>query len=167
MVYFSSDFHLCHKSILKYRTQFKTTEEHDEYFLQKMEKLGKRDVLFILGDFIFDGDNYDKYIKRIRKMKCRIKLIMGNHDSLKLYQEINQKPQSPEGTIEIQLPLFSYKNMWISHCPIHPNELRNRLGNIHGHLHQSVLDDDKYFDVCPEKHNFEFVTLDDIKEHFK
>jgi len=168
MNYFTSDLHLGHKAIVKYRSQFNTAEEHDEYWLQKMEKLGKRDILFVLGDFLFDGPNYDKYILRIRKMKVRIKLVFGNHDSLLLYKEVNQKPQSPEGSIELQLPLFSYKNTWISHCPIHPKELRNRRGCIHGHLHNSVLDDpnEVYFDVCPEKHNFEFVKWEEINEFY-
>ena len=169
MNYFTSDLHLGHKAISKYRPGFPSMEAHDEYWLAKMETLGKRDILFILGDFLFDGPNYDEYIKRIRKLKCRIKLVMGNHDSLRLYEEINRKSQSPEGSIEIQLPFFSYKNFWLSHAPIHPQELRNRYLNIHGHLHDSVLDDPNgdYFDVSPEKHNFDFVKFEEIKEHFE
>jgi calcineurin-like phosphoesterase family protein len=162
--YFTSDLHLGHKAITKYRSHFKSSQEHDEHFFKLLEALGKRDIVFVLGDFLFDGDHYNEYIQRIRKLKCRIKLIMGNHDSKLLYNEINQKPQSPEGSIEIQLPLFSYKNFWLSHCPIHPQELRKRKGNIHGHLHYSVLDDERYFDVSPEKHNFEFVDFEDIKK---
>ena len=169
MIYFTSDLHLGHRAISKYRPYFDSTEQHDEYWLQKMEQLGKRDILYVLGDFLFPGPHYNEYIKRIRKMKCRIKLVMGNHDSIELYKEINQKPMSPEGSIEIQLPLFSYKNFWLSHAPIHPQEMRSRKGNIHGHLHGSILDDpdEKYFDVCPEKHAFEFVNFEDIKARFK
>ena len=163
MNYFTSDLHLGHRAICKYRDIFKTTKEHDEYILQEMEKLGKRDILFILGDFLFDGPHYEEYIKRIRKMKCRIKLIMGNHDSLELYKEINQKPQSPEGSIEIQLPLFSYKNCWLSHAPIHPGELRNRDLCIHGHMHLEKLDDLRYFNVNIDVNDYKFVKFDDIK----
>ena len=166
MNYFSSDFHLGHRAIPKYRTRFKDMEEHDEYILQEMEKLGKRDILYVLGDFLFDGPHYESYIKRIRKMKCRIKLIMGNHDSLDLYKEINQKPQSPEGSIEIQLPLFSYKNCWISHCPIHSSELRNRQGNIHGHMHLESLPDKRYFNVNLDVNDYKFVSFEDIKRYF-
>ena len=54
MVYFSSDFHLGHKAILKYRPQFSTIEEHDNAIFSQLEKLTKRDQLFILGDFLFD-----------------------------------------------------------------------------------------------------------------
>jgi len=44
---------------------------------------------------------------------------MGNHDSLKLYKINNPK-------IEMQLPLFTYKDFWLSHCPIHPQKMRTR-----------------------------------------
>ena len=154
----TSDLHLSHRAICKYRDVFATSAEHDEYVLSEIEKLTKRDILFILGDFLFDSADYDAYMDRLNKTKCRIKLVMGNHDSTKLYKE----PR-----FEMQLPLFTFKNMWVSHCPIHPNELRNRLGNVHGHLHFAELDDDRYFDVGLDKNNYEFVSLDYIKDKFK
>ena len=154
MILFSSDWHLGHKVIVPKYRKFDSQEEHDNLFLDKMSKLNKRDILFILGDFIFDSDKYDYYMTQVNKMSCRIKLVMGNHDSLKLYKE--QK-------LEIQLPLFSYKNNWISHCPIHPKELRNRDMNIHGHLHGDIIEDPRYFNVSPENNNFEFVDFDYIK----
>jgi len=158
MNYFSSDFHLGHKVIVPKYRNFSSQEEHDNLILDNISKLNKRDILFILGDFIFKSDKYDYYINQLSKMSCRIKLIMGNHDNLKLYKE-TRLPK-----LEIQLPLFSYKNFWISHCPIHPQEIRNKLGNIHGHLHNSELNDKRYFDVGLGKNNFKFVTFDEIKE---
>lgn len=164
MVYFTSDLHLGHKSICKYRTKFSTPKEHDDYVIDKILALGKRDILFVLGDFLFDGDHYDEYIDRLAKKKCRIKLIMGNHDSLKLYKE---------DWIEMQLPLFSYKNHWITHCPIHSQEIRNRAGVIHGHLHGDVVkagpytNDKRYFNVNLDNNNFEFVTMEQITKGIK
>ena len=102
MIFFTSDLHFGHRVICKYRSNFKTAQEHDEYFLQKIEALGKRDILYILGDFLFDGEFYDEYIKRLQKVKCRIKLVMGNHDSLKLYNEINPTLNGRPSRIEIQ-----------------------------------------------------------------
>ncbi len=163
MNYYSSDFHLGHKSICKYRPQFSTPEEHDECILQMMEKLTKRDILYVLGDFLFEGPKYKEYLERIKKMPVRIKLIMGNHDSIDLYTDCIGS------NIEIQLPLFSYKNMWISHAPIHHQEIRGRTLNIHGHLHGVVVRDIKgdpdprYFNVNLDNNNFEFVHLDTIK----
>lgn len=158
--YFTSDWHLGHRVITKYRSQFKTIEEHDNAIFAEAEKLTKRDIIFVIGDFLFDCDNFEYYLERISKLPCRIKLIMGNHDSLKLYSQTIAK------NIEIQLPLFTYKSFWISHCPIHPDELRNRIGNIHGHLHNATLDDNRYFDVGLDKNNFKFINWEDIREIF-
>ena len=118
MNYFSSDFHLGHRVIIKYRPQFSSIEEHDNAILEQISKLKKRDILYILGDFLFDCEQYNYYITQLNKMSCRIKLVLGNHDSLKLLKE---------DKFEIQLPLYSYKNLWVSHAPIHPQEIRGRL----------------------------------------
>jgi calcineurin-like phosphoesterase family protein len=161
MKLFSADFHLGHKVIVPKYRDFISIEEHDNLIFDQMAKLKKRDILYIVGDFLFDSEHYDNYIETLSKMSCRIKLIMGNHDSMKLYKE-TRLPK-----LEIQLPLFSHKNYWISHCPIHPQELRNRYGNIHGHLHQAQLNDDRYFEVGLDQNNNQFVDFDYIQETFK
>lgn len=155
---FTSDTHLLHKAIPKYRTEFSSMEEHDSYIIDKIVSLPKRTVLHILGDFIFDGDRYEEYIERLSKKKCRIKLILGNHCSKNLYRQKEQE------LFELQLPLYSYKNNWISHCPIHPKELRGRDLNIHGHLHKSIIEDDRYFNVNLDINNYEFVTWEEIRD---
>lgn len=164
MVYFTSDLHLGHKAIPKYREPFADMEEHDNYVIERILELGKRDVLHILGDFLFDGPHYDMYIERLKKAKCRIKLCMGNHDSLKLYKPIFK--DNGHFLFEVQLPFFSYKNMWLSHPPIHPKEMRNRKGNIHGHLHMETLEDPNYYNVNLDVNNYQFVTLERIREYF-
>ena len=161
MILFTSDCHFGHKAITKYRNQFQSVEEHDAAIFDEMSKLNKRDILFVLGDFLFEGPQYEKYLHTISKMSCRIKLLMGNHDSIDLYN------QNIAQNIEIQLPLFSYKNYWLSHCPIHPLELRNREGNIHGHLHNAMLPDPNYYDVGLDKNSFKLVDFEYIKETIK
>lgn len=157
-IYFTSDTHLGHKVITKYRTQFSTQEEHDEAILTEMSKLKKRDILYVLGDFAFDSDKLEWYLQQIAKMPFRLKLVMGNHDSLELYK------QDIARNIEIQLPFFSYKNYWLSHCPIHPQEIRGRLGNLSGHCHFTSVPDDRYYNVGLDTNGFKFVDFDDIKE---
>lgn len=158
MNYFTSDFHFGHKNILKFRPEFSSLEEHDNVILDNISKLNKRDILFILGDFIFDCKNYDYYITQLNKMSCRFKVILGNHDSLKVIYE-------PK--FEIQLPLFSYKSFWLSHCPIHSSEIRGRYGNIHGHLHKCVIYDKRYTNVNVDVNDFKFLKFDDIKLNMK
>jgi len=172
-VYFTSDLHIGHRSICKYRDRFKDADEHHEYMINKILELSKRDILFIIGDFLFDGPDYFKHIEKLKNKKCRIKLVLGNHDAKELYYE---------DIFEIQLPLFNYKSMWVSHCPIHPQELRNRAGCIHGHLHsesvkkreydiiddcEHLVPDPRYFNVNIEDNNYEFVKLETIKEYFE
>ena len=173
-VFFTSDLHIGHKNIFKYRDIFNSAEEHHEYMISKIESMTKRQMVVILGDFLFDCDEYNEYLKRILNAKCKIKLLLGNHDSKKLYNS----------GLDIQLPFYSYKNMWVSHAPVHPDELRNRVGNIHGHLHKEFImkdainlkyglfpentriKDDRYFNVNIDVNNYEFVPLDTIKQHF-
>ena len=167
MVYFSSDFHLGHKAILKYRPQFSTIEDHDNAIFSQLEKLTKRDQLFILGDFLFDCPEFENYLTRLSKLQAKFKLIMGNHDSLKLYS------QTIAQNLMLHLPLVNYKNFWLSHCPMHEQELRGRLGNIHGHLHGAYVEDQSgsinynYFNVNLDNNNFKLVELDTIKNYFK
>lgn len=159
MVYFTSDLHLGHRNIAKYRKPFSTAKEHDEFMIDKLSKLNKRDLIFILGDFIFKGEYFYEQMRTISKLPCRIKVILGNHDSLELLDYRSH-------WLSIENPLMSYKNLWLSHCPIHTNELRNRQGNVHGHLHKESLEDSRYFNVNIDVNAYEFVTLDTIKEHF-
>jgi calcineurin-like phosphoesterase family protein len=159
MRYFTSAIHLGHNNIVqKYRTEISSVQEHDQLFFDQLYALGKRDILVIIGDFLFDCENYDQYIEKISRAKCRIQLVFGNHDSLKLLK--CEK-------IEIQLPLYSYKNIWISHCPIHPSEMRGRLGNIHGHLHKCKIPDNRYFNVNFDVNDYKFVSNDTILNYFK
>lgn len=156
-IWFTSDWHLGHKGILKYRTGFKTPEEHNQTFVDSFNKVvHKRDTVYFLGDIVFEPE----YLQTIRELKaCKKVLVLGNHDYLKAEEYLT--------VFDEVLGFKGYKNFWISHCPIHPQELRGRVGNIHGHLHGSILDDSRYFDVSPEKHNFELVNLEKIKLYFK
>lgn len=157
MNYFTSDFHLGHKNILKYRPEFNSIGEHDNIIFEEISKLKKRDILFILGDFIFDSKDYEYYIKQLEKMSCRFKVLLGNHDSLKILKEEK---------FEIQLPIYSYKNFWLSHCPIHENEMRDRKGNIHGHLHKEIIDNSFYLNVNIDVNNYKFLNFDEIIDIF-
>ena len=48
---------------------------------------------------------------------------------------------------------FSYKGVWLTHIPIHPDELRGRP-NIHGHTHNHIINDNRYLNVCMEQINY-------------
>lgn len=158
-VLFTSDLHLGHKAITKYRNHFESADHHDKFILLKILQLSKRTILYVLGDFLFDGPHFESYLQILSQAKCEIRVIMGNHDSKLLYS------QNIATNIKIELPLFTYKGFWLSHCPIHPHEMRNRSGNIHGHLHHETLPDPKYINVNFDVNDFQFVPLDNIIKH--
>ena len=157
-VYFTSDWHFGHSAILKYRPNFKSIEEHDKAFIDNFNDIvKKRDTVFFLGDIAFT----DEALEQLKKLNyCHKKILyLGNHDYLdtEKYLEVFDEVHA----------FRSWKSYWLSHCPIHPQELRNRKGNIHGHLHGSVLSDFRYFDVSPEKHDFKLVDYEEIKKYFE
>jgi len=170
-VFFTSDWHFGHRAILKYRKGFESIEQHDQMFIDKFnETVSKRDTVFFMGDIAFTKEGLEK-LKQLRHCHKKI-LYLGNHDTLKteIYLEYFDEVHS----------LRSFKSFWLTHCPIHPQEMRNRIGCIHGHLHASVLKEKltltkkfpfiarakKYFDVCPEKHDYNLVDFEDIKKYF-
>ena len=152
-----SDTHFGDANILRIRDRFSSIEEHDSLILDQIAKMRKKDILHMHGDILFDSPNFVWYMNQFRKMSCRIKIIMGNHDSRRLYRE---------DKVEIQSPLYTYKSFWLSHCPIHPDEMRNRKGNIHGHTHSRIINSPEYFNVALDVHDFKFVPFEEIVEYY-
>lgn len=151
-----SDLHLGHKNILKYSGQFRggtTSEEHDAWLIDQINsKVKKGDLLYILGDVAFDEQSLD-LVKKIKGMKI---LVRGNHDVLatQKYLEYFQQVYG----------LWKYKGtFWLSHAPIHPDELRGCL-NIHGHVHQNSIKDSRYINACVEMTYGIPQSLDDLFE---
>ena len=140
----TSDLHLGHKSITKYRPQF-TKEEHDEIIFDNLaSNITKRDTLFLLGDIAF---TLDWHIK-VAAIKCKHKvIILGNHDT-----DRSVKVHQFAGLYDKVHGLLSHRGYWWSHCPIHPQEMRGRTGNIHGHMHGNNIWDPREFpDASPEE----------------
>lgn len=155
-VWFTSDLHFGHKGVHNFRKQFSSDVEHNEVLVDNIcSKLHKRDTLWILGDICFTYDSL-RYLEQIARCCAVLRLVPGNHDiDNRHYAHIAQ-----------HIMAFTvYKGAWISHCPIHPQEMRNRYANVHGHLHSKVIDDPRYYNVCPEHHDFHPIQFLDIKEY--
>lgn len=163
----TSDLHLGHKNIHKYRTRFSTACEHHNFVFENLAtNVGKRDTLYILGDCAFDKF----WLEKIKNIKCQHKkLICGNHDS-----EHHTMKELCDAFDSVEA-LMSKRNVWFSHCPIHPQEMRGRLLNIHGHLHNQIVEkpvfeygklfvkpDLHYFNVCVEHTNYKPISFAEI-----
>lgn len=153
----SSDLHIGHRNVVKWRPNFSSVEEHDEYIINShIRNIDKRDVWVCLGDVCFDRDK----LHLLNQINCEKKvLILGNHctehlsimDLLEVFDEIHSMKKG------------SYKGVryWLSHAPIHPEELRERI-NIHGHCHERCIDGSQYLNACLEHTNYEPIWMEDL-----
>ena len=151
----TSDLHLGHKNICKYREQFNSSEEHDEVLWDNLaSSVNKHDTVFFLGDIAFTPYWLDK-IKHLKVAHKR--LIVGNHDT-----ERGITMRHLCDSYDSVVSFMTHKNYWLSHCPIHPQEMRGRNGNIHGHLHGKVVDDPLYFNACVEHTEYKPILWGDL-----
>ena len=143
------DLHLGHKNITKFRTEFSSVKEHDDCILDNLSIISKRNLVWFLGDVAFDKTS----LNLLSKLPFRKRLILGNHDLSKdiTMQDLIQVYEQIDS-------LVSYKNTWISHCPIHPDEIRNRCINIHGHTHSHIINDCRYVNLSAE--NIKYTPVD-------
>ena len=152
-VHFIADTHFGHRNICKYRSQFASTEDHDKNIILRWNsKIRKKDIVYVLGDFLIHNDKYDMY-QLVHSLNGNIRVITGNHDYTQYYYDLN---------IPMVNGLLKKYGYWLSHAPIHPSELRGHK-NIHGHIHDKHIDDENYINVCCEHINYTPISLDEIR----
>lgn len=154
-IYFTSDWHLNHAFVAKTRG-YDDVDEHDIAIMESMLHLNKRDMLWVLGDIIWGDHGWkvmDMLDPRIRKHA-----VLGNHDKFSTEHYL-------EHFVTVQ-GAVKYKGLWLTHIPIHPQEIFRAKANVHGHIHEFGHTDNigpPYINV-----NWDFwkrpVSLTEIKE---
>jgi calcineurin-like phosphoesterase family protein len=157
-----SDTHFGHRNICNYRPEFSSMDEHDETIIENIVKtVKKRDTLWLLGDCFFTADT-EKYVKRIAATGAILNFIPGNHDTdtnerIDLFKSfVNQGYFNKVGS------LFRVGKYWLSHPPIHQQELYGKK-NIHGHVHRKTVSDENYINVSCENIRYVPVNLQNIE----
>lgn len=163
-VYFIADLHLGHKNICKYRKQFNSPELHDAQIAQNVISVArKRDSLWLLGDCFFTEDSLS-HLKEFRRAFKRINFVIGNHDTEGKERQEVINTILKDKLVDTIHSLVKYKGFWLSHAPIHPEELRGKM-NIHGHTHSHFINDNRYYNICVEGLCDYFpITLNDIRD---
>lgn len=154
-VRFISDLHLGHKSICNFaghaRGDCRNVDEHDEWIVKQWNSVvSKNDLVWVLGDVAFNKHK----LPLLNRMKGNKHLILGNHDkfSLDMYRPYFNRIHGFQ----------KYKGIWLSHAPIHSQELRG-LPNVHGHLHLDKVNDPRYLCVSVEHVHGRPISFDEIK----
>jgi calcineurin-like phosphoesterase family protein len=152
-----SDHHLGHANIIDYCDRpFKSVEEMHEYMIMKHNSVVKpTDQTYFLGDVAF----HNKTLPLLNRFNGKKVLIKGNHDKLTL-REYMKYFKDVRGSHLID-------GVLLTHIPVHPCELEHRFKlNAHGHMHNSFVDDIKYFNCCVEKLDYTPISIDELKEKF-
>ena len=81
--FYLADLHLAHPGILKHcpdTRRFSSTEEMDVAIVDRInQRVGKEDILYILGDFCLSG--MQEYVDHLfHAIHGRKRLVIGNHD---------------------------------------------------------------------------------------
>lgn len=138
-VYFISDIHLCDPNIAINFRGFANVYDHDEALIDCWNSsINKHDTVWCLGDV---GRNKTRLEVLLPRLNGNKKLVMGNHDR---YQT--------KWYLQYFYHLFGavrYKEMLLTHVPIHPSEFYRFKLNVHGHIHHKdrCIDDKRYFNV--------------------
>ena len=157
-MFLAADLHIGQASIVKYRTRhdgsvFLDTHEHTEYLkIRWNATVNPKDTVIILGDVAFGADN----IQLLKEFNGIKKLIMGNHDSYPAEKYL-QVFNSVQASMQIC-------NMILTHIPAHPGQFPRYAANIHGHLHETRLEDPRYFCVSMDQIGYKPIPLSEVFE---
>ena len=156
-VYVTSDWHIGHTGIHeKFRTQFVSERDHDDYILSRARQMvTKRDVLIVVGDATWTLDGLQKI--KDAEFPCRMILVAGNHDTLDASEYLE--------VFTDVVGVYAYKKYWITHMPVHRQELYGR-SNIHGHCHRGgpweVNKEKEYFNAILEFNDYAPVNMQEV-----
>jgi calcineurin-like phosphoesterase family protein len=105
--------------------------------------------VWVLGDAAFTVDGLESF----RALPGRKILVRGNHDELPVQMYLS--------VFEEVYGITRYKKSWLTHAPIHPDELRGK-SNIHGHVHLNTIPDARYVNVSAEVIAYTPVNYRDV-----
>jgi calcineurin-like phosphoesterase family protein len=153
-VFAIADLHLGHDNLALHRG-FNSCQQHDNLIISNWNKtVSKKDTVYILGDITMEKDLYEFYLSKLNGIK---NVILGNHDLPQHIHSLLKYVNKIAG-------MFDYKGGTLTHCPIHPMELENNKFrfNIHGHIHEEKIENDKYICVSCEHVNYTPILIETL-----
>lgn len=177
--FFIGDTHFGHKNIIlfdaiKAHRPFKSIEEHDEELIKRWNGVvAKNDIVWHLGDVAFGRAGLE-LVSRLNGTK---KLVLGNHDQYPTAEYLRHF-HKVYGAV-------AHAGYLLTHVPVYPRQLEREgfhQGNIHGHLHTSVVEkclnpcsddmarfgpDNRYVNVSCEQINLTPISFEELQRRQK
>jgi len=161
-IWIVSDTHFGHANILKFKddhnnlfrgNRFSSVGDMDEHMVERWNSVVKDgDKIYHLGDVFFGLGH--TVLNRLRGQK---RLILGNHDN-------GKDPHIQKYFNKIMMwRMFPEFNVVLTHVPIHDSGLEYKVKwNVHGHIHQQVLPDLRYFNASVEQIDYTPINMEDV-----
>ena len=145
MIYMTSDFHFNHSKEFIYGPRgFESSEEMNAVIVQNFDKvLRPDDTLYVLGDLCLGGsseENAERNKKLIESINGNLKVILGNHDTLKRI-ELYKSCRNIEVVGYADMMKYGKYHFYLSHYPTLTSNwdadkpLKKRVINVCGHSH--------------------------------
>lgn len=154
--WYTSDLHFYHTNICLHTDRKKVVhqEDHDIWLIDLWNlQVNKSDTVWHLGDTAFTKERLTDIATWVGHKTA----ILGNHCLEKEYTIRDYV----EAFDDVQ-GFMKYKEFWLSHAPIHPDELRGKV-NIHGHVHNETIKDTRYFNTSLENIGYRPISLQQIR----
>lgn len=157
-----ADLHFFHKNIITFMDEtgnklrdFESILEHDETLIANWNKVvSPTDKVYVLGDVAINKKGLP-LLSRLNGIK-NSSLIAGNHDIFGT-DEYLRYFKAVRGSRVFREPKFI-----MTHIPVHESELDRFKINVHGHLHNKIVPDDRYICVSAEHTNFTPLSFDEL-----
>lgn len=161
-IWIISDTHFGHANMLRFkdaddnpvRPNFDSADHMDEHMIEQWNSVVRDDdIVYHLGDVYFDHG-----YKSLVKLKGRKRLILGNHDNAK-------SPYLQNNFQKILMwRMFPEFGLLLTHVPVHESSLGIKVNkNVHGHLHQRKIADERYVNVSVECVSYTPVHIEQLR----
>ena len=164
MIYFTSDWHLNHKAVIRYSNRpFREIYDMRQSLLENINNTvsKKCDKLFMLGDMTF-GDK-DGLLEFINAIEVPVFIVAGNHDANNMCNFLRRN-----GINVLPRGCFSFMKddlkITLSHEPVCSSLMVKNEFNICGHKHTygGRLLDEQHYDCGVDNNDFYPISLSDI-----
>lgn len=174
MIYFTSDTHFYHKNVIQYCNRpWVDLEDMHKGLISTWNLVVKPDdEVWILGDFCFGGVTKLKEITR--QLNGRKNIVLGNHDHSIKYHRTDL---GFESIVDAHTMKIAGQDVVMSHYPFVGSEHDERKEFVkgaryadygqwllHGHVHQSWLQNKKQINVGVDVWNYTPVSIEKIEK---
>jgi calcineurin-like phosphoesterase family protein len=157
MIWFTSDYHLCHTNIIKYDNRpFESADQMYRAIVTNHNALvTPTDTVYFLGDFCWDP----RFVKQaLEALNGRFIMVWGNHD-----RKIRKFGDLFAECHELLQIKYNDQDITLCHYPMRSwNKSHHGAWHLHGHCHGHLPKYGKSFDVCTALWDYKPLSFNQV-----